>query len=264
MIRDKLLLDVGGTFIKCSDGREIPVDSAGTREQIAGALKEGVGDAEEVAVAIPGPFDYKNGIFLMQHKFAAVYGEHFADLTCSGARFRFIHDVNAMLLGEMVSGAGSAYRRVALVTLGTGLGFSMSIDGEILKSDSGSPKVSVWNLPWKDGILEDYASKRGFLRGFEGVSVKDLADRARNGDAAAAARFRDVGSTLAAALTPILAQWGIECLLFGGQISRSFDLFGPAVIAGCEENTLPLKHIGPVSDISNATFNGLKSLLQLR
>ena len=40
MTRDKLLLDVGGTFIKCSDGRSIPVDSNGSREDIVSAFRK--------------------------------------------------------------------------------------------------------------------------------------------------------------------------------------------------------------------------------
>ena len=264
-----ILLDVGGTFIKCSDGREIPVDSAGSRDSIVESLRAAVGDADKVAVAIPGPFDYDRGIFLMKHKFAAVYGERFSDL-CRSERneesptFRFIHDVNAMLLGEMVSGAGKEYARVALVTLGTGLGFAMSIDGKLLKNEMGSPAVPIWNLPYRDGILEDYASKRGFLRGFpEGMTVKDLALSAKEtGNAAALERFREVGGILSGALAPILKEYGIECLLFGGQISRSYGLFGPALESGLERQDVILKHIGPVSDIGNATFNGLRALLK--
>ena len=252
-----ILLDVGGTFIKCSDGREIPVDSAGSRESIVASLREAVGDAGEAAVAIPGPFDYGRGIFLMKHKFASVYGESFAELCGGRVACRFIHDVNAMLLGEISCGAGKDCGRVALVTLGTGLGFSLSIDGEILVNDSGGPRLSLWNLPYRDGILEDYVSKRGFLRGYEGITVKDLADRARSGNEAALARFREVGGILAENLTPILKEYGIECLLLGGQISRSFDLFGPSL-----QSEFKIKHIGPVSDIGNATFNGLRALLE--
>ena len=261
MVTRTILLDIGGTFVKCSDGRQIPIDSDGPMEVISASLREAVGDASNVAVAIPGPFNYEEGIFLMKHKFAAVYGVRFADLvkpvSCHSKQnaevsFRFIHDVNAMLLGEMASGAGKGYKRVALVTLGTGLGFAMSIDGRILKNGMGSPKVSIFNKPFRDGILEDYASKRGLLRGFpETLTVKDLSLMP-----AAAARFAEVGAILAEALGPLLEEYGIECLLFGGQISRSFGLFGPAVIAGLSH--LSLKYIGPISDFDNATFNGLK------
>ncbi len=255
-----ILLDVGGTFIKCSDGRQIPIDSSGSRDSIVESLREAVGEADKVAVAIPGPFDYDRGIFLMKHKFAAVYGESFAGIIGGNREFRFIHDVNAMLLGEMASGAGKGYDRVALVTLGTGLGFAMSLEGKLLKNEMGSPAVPIWNLPYLDGILEDYVSKRGFLRGYpEGMTVKRLSELAFQGDSKALSRFSDTGAVLARIVEPVLEEYKIECLLFGGQISRSFALFGSAVRTGLSD--IPeLRYIGPVSDIDNATFNGLKTL----
>lgn len=273
MATKTILLDVGGTFIKCSDGREIPINSDGSREEITASLRQAVYGGqfvpEKVAVAIPGPFDYASGSFRMKHKFAAVYGERFADLvmeeSLTGGQtisFRFIHDVNCMLLGEMTSGAGRDYRRVALVTLGTGLGFSMSLDGEIICNEMGSPKVSIFSRPYRDGILEDYASKRGFLRGYEGITVKELAETARKGNGKAAERFAEVGGIIAGSIRPILEEYGIECLLFGGQISYNFDLFGPSVQKGLE-GLSSLRKISPVSDISKATFNGLRHLLSI-
>jgi len=165
-----------------------------------------------------------------------------------------------MLLGEMASGAGKGYDRVALVTLGTGLGFAMSIDGKLNNNEMGSPAVPLWNRPYGKGILEDYVSKRGFLRGFpEGLTVKDLAMKANKGDSAALFRFADAGAVLAQSIAPILEEYRIECLLFGGQISRSFNLFSPAVRTGLA-NVSTLKQISRVSDIGAATFNGLKTL----
>ena len=161
MTRDKLLLDVGGTFIKCSDGRTIPIDSDGTREEIASSLRAALGEADSAAIAIPGPFNYNDGTFLMKHKFVDAYGERFANLVGRpSGNFKFIHDVNCMLLGEVVSGAGKGYKRAALIALGTGLGFSMYVDGKVLTNETGSPLVSIWKLPYRDGILEDYVSKR--------------------------------------------------------------------------------------------------------
>ena len=137
----------------------------------------------------------------MKHKFASVYGERFADLVASDEAgksfsFRFIHDVNCMLLGEMAEGAGKGFDRVALVTLGTGLGFAMSLDGQLLMNELGSP---------------------------------------------------------------LLKKYGIQCLLFGGQISRSYSLLAQAVEDGLRD-VPSLQYVGPVPDIGNATFNGLKTL----
>ena len=97
-----VLLDVGGTFVKSSLGiagkgavegtfMSTPISSNGTAEeitesfrnavscQIKRAQKEGYA-VEAVCAALPGPFDYERGIFLMKHKFAAVYGVSFRDI----------------------------------------------------------------------------------------------------------------------------------------------------------------------------------------
>lgn len=296
-LKKLLLLDVGGTFIKCSDGREIPVDSDGSREEIASAFREAVGnfcaEASEksvrnitarmgtgtienctsaeygIAVAIPGPFDYTDGVFLMKHKFASVYGENFRSVAeipeC--VQLRFAHDVNVMLEGEMHSGNGRGWRRGALVSLGTGLGFALSIDGNVLKKPTGSPLVSIFSLPYRDGILEDYASKRAFMRiysslgGVGAKSVKDIAELAGKGDIKALVTFSKVGETVASAIAPVLEEYGVECLLFGGQISRSFSLMEQSVRERLSAVT-SLKYIGPVSDFGNATFNGLRCLFE--
>ncbi len=270
--RHKLLLDVGGTFIKCSDGRSIPVDSNGTREEIIASFKEAVGDTsllEKVAIAIPGPFNYDEGIFMMKHKYAAVYGEKFADLAGApeGVEFRFIHDVNCMLLGETQAGEGVGYKNVVLVAIGTGLGFAQSLDGKIYKNAAGSPGVSIFNRPYGDGVLEDYISKRGVTRLYSEASgkdageitVKEISDLARSGDSAAAKAFSEAGRILGRTIAPILEELSADCLLFGGQISRSFDLMEPALkdeLASVE----CLRKISKISDFDNATFNGLASL----
>ena len=160
MIPDnKLLLDVGGTFIKCSDGRSIPIDSAGSREDIVSSLRLAVGDAsrfERICVAIPGPFDYENGVFKMKHKFAAVFDENFADIVAAPSdKFRYIHDVNCMLLGEMSYGEGRGCRNVAMIALGTGLGIRYDLDFLIIRFDLGvglhapydTGKSGYYNMP---------------------------------------------------------------------------------------------------------------------
>ena len=289
-----LLLDVGGTYIKealfTSDGTavpgtavSVPISSAGTAEEIRAslnaALTHAAGYAEKnslhiacVGVAIPGPFDYDSGIFLMKHKFSAVYGRKFTDIAdCGilpGAGFRFIHDVNCMLLGELVSGKGRNYANVALVAIGTGLGFTVCRDRNILLSPMKSPGVSIYNRPYRDGILEDYVSKRGFLRIYgeltgcnePELTVAEIGHRAAEGEDSAVRTFETAGSIIAESVAPILAEYGVECLLFGGQISKSYRFMDSAVKAGLSSVSC-LKEVGQVSDIDNATFNGLCVLL---
>ena len=257
---DKLLLDVGGTFIKCSDGRSVPVDSNASRDEIVAALRSAARTgASHLSVAVPGPFDYSSGRFLMKHKYAAVYGEYFADIVgLPRENCRFVHDVNCMLLGELREDEGC---NTALIALGTGLGFAMSVDGVILKNELGSPAVSIFNKPYKDGMLEDYASKRGVLRlyGRDDITVKEVAERAFGGEQKAIDAFRESGTIIGATIAPILEQYKVSRLLLGGQISRSWTLFAPALVGELEKAGLNVQ-TGPISDFDNATFRGLEKL----
>lgn len=289
----RLLLDVGGTFIKevlaYADGNfvpgsedSVPINSDGTESQIRSSLNlaliharnfasdEGMQIAR-VAVAIPGPFNFDEGVFLMKHKFASVFGKRFEDIAeagiLPGAKFSFIHDVNCMLLGEMFRGKGRDYDNVALVALGTGLGFTMCVNREILLSPLKSPAVSIFNRPYGEGILEDYVSKRGFLKIYsmlsgthdESLTVADIGSMAEAGAEPALKTFSEVGSILSGSIRPLMEEYGIQCLLFGGQISRSFRFMEDSVRQGLR-GVSTLREISTVSDISSATFNGLISL----
>lgn len=259
MIPRKLSLDVGGTFIKCSDGRKVPVDSDGSREQIAAALREAVGPVaglEAVGVCIPGPFDYREGIFLMKHKFAAVYGESFRSLAGIPAEVRlgFIHDVNAPLQGLLRLHPELQKGRVALVTLGTGLGFSYAVEGEIQLSEKLSPAVSLYNRPYKDGVLEDFVSRRALLKAYgkpvEG-DVREISDRARAGEPDALRAFLEAGRAFAEGAGPLLRELGIMTVYIGGQIAQSFDLMRPSA-----EPLLPGIRLVVAEDFEQAALQG--------
>ena len=254
----KISLDVGGTFVKCSDGRKVPIDSAGSREAIVAALREAVGPLEgleAVGVCIPGPFDYREGIFLMKHKFAAVYGERFADLVqAPDASFHFIHDVNAPLLGLLRLHPELQKGRVALVTLGTGLGFSYAVDGEVQMNEKLSPARSLYNVPFREGVLEDYVSRRAILKAYgkpaEG-DVKEISDRARAGEPDAVEAFLAAGRAFAEGAGPLLRELGITNVWFGGQIAKSFDLMRPAA-----EALLPGIDLRVADDFEEAALQG--------
>lgn len=264
MTRDSrtVLLDVGGTFIKCEDGRQVPIRSAGSREEISGALRAAVGPVGDLAalgVAIPGPFDYRNGVFLMKHKFAAVYGCGFRELAGipDGFPAVFLHDVNAVLEGA-VAGMGLEGENCALVTLGTGLGFSVAMKGKVLCNEQGSPARGLWNKPWEGGILEDRISARGIsgayakLSGESGLSAFEISQRARSGDAAALQTYEETGALLGSMLKAEVKELGLGTILMGGQISKSLDL-----MEGRIREALPGVRILPAP--AGAVFDGLRA-----
>ena len=293
-----LLLDVGGTFVKSvvatlggellpNTETSVPINSDGTREEIEQSFATVVANGKAIAeyngyvlagvgIAFPGPFDSPTGISYMTHKFAALeklsVKEFFHSLPEIGADMPvvFMHDVTAAVLGELNFGAAQGYNNVAIVTLGTGLGFSHTANGEIQYSAMGSPSVSIYNRPYREGVLEDYASKRGFLRAYaevrgeanpENLTVAMIGGMCGEGNADALKAFENVGEILATELKPLLAELNIECLLFGGQISRSFRFMEPT-IARLKEEVPTLKHIATMQNLSTAAPLGLLSKLR--
>lgn len=293
-----ILLDVGGTFVKSlvatlegelllDTENSVPIDSDGTRHEIEQSFAAVIANGSSIAkgkgyalagvgIAFPGPFNYHTGISYMTHKFAALEGisvkDFFHSLPEIGPDMPvvFMHDVTAAVAGELSFGAAQGYKNVAVVTLGTGLGFAHTINGEIQYSSMGSPSISIYDKPYKGGVLEDYASKRGFLRSYaevrgeenrEELTVAMIGKMCGEGDKEALQSFYNVGEILATELKPLLEEYHIECLLFGGQISRSFAHFEPALKPLLNEVS-SLKHLSPMQNLSTAAPLGLLSMLR--
>lgn len=288
-----LAIDAGGTFFKSAllDASAEVVQgsvystrsySEGPADKIVGAYRNTVSNALRfihqhggvelagIGIATPGPFDYENGTPLMKHKFASVYGVKLRDTiyevpgVTDGMPITFMHDANAALAGEILNGNAKGCPNAALITLGTGLGFAFSQNGKVQFNDQGGPKITIFRTPYKDGILEDYVSKRGFLKIYqeksgksnvENIQVADIGKWADEGDAISLETFQQAGKILALNIKNILQEQEIECLLFGGQISKSFHHFEEALQS--ELNNISTLHkIAVVKNMDNAALIG--------
>jgi glucokinase len=197
-----------------------------------------------IGIGMCGPLDYAKGISLIQgvDKYESIYGINLKD------EFRrrlglpdtypieFDIDTWDFARGETWQGNAQGFRRILAIALGTGLGSAFIADGEILADGPGVPPPYGWigGLPYKDGILDDAFSRRGILSIYKHLSgkptrkdfdVKHIAQRARKNDSLCLQVFQKFGELFGKALRPILGEFQAECLVFGGQISRSFDLF---------------------------------------
>jgi glucokinase len=124
-------------------------------------------------LALPGPFDYENGISLIQHKLQALY--KFDLKTALAARFHwqpqqllFVNDAAAFTLGEAGAGAAKGHSRVLGITLGTGIGASFAVNRKIADRSPGNPEGvpeggELWNQPYNGSTVEEFVSTR-YLR----------------------------------------------------------------------------------------------------
>ena len=240
----KLLIDAGGNYIKYAltgeDGAlreetfgEVPSCAEGSEEEILAAFRRVVEEAREkgaptgCAVSIPDPFDYGTGTSLMQHKFKALYGKSLMPLfRQAGLEASFVQDTVAYILGEYEAGTFGQAARPCLITLGTGVGFARMEQGRVVVNGNRVPVPIVWNAPYEEGITEDYVSTRAIQDRYQpGLSVREIADRARQGDERAAAAFRETGVHLSRILNGLTRSLNSDLTVIGGQIAKSLDLF---------------------------------------
>lgn len=257
--------DIGGTHITCAaveirEGRllketmsrttyhhEAPaLDIIHAWAESLNATLSKVDESELAGIgfAIPGPFEYRNGISKMEHKFKNLFGLHIPtalnpllnsqkDLT-----MRFLNDASAFAVGEAWMGEGRNFQKVVVATLGTGLGSAFVLEGIPVVSGEQVPKEGcLWHLPFKDGIADDYFSTRWFIgeykhRTGQNISgVKELMDRVDT-DTVAKDLFFQFGENLADCLALPLKTFGAEVLILGGNISNALPLFGDKLRTG--------------------------------
>lgn len=207
------------------------------RETIA--LIPSSGKFDGVGFAMPGPFDYVNGIALFKGvpKYGNLYGFNVGDAMRSSLelpeefRFRFINDASSFAIGEAWAGKAAGSRRSMAITLGTGFGSAFIEDKIPVVEGPQVPEFGcVWHLPFGNSIADDHFSTRWFINEYKTVSgrevsgVKELAEIAAT-DPGAAELFLRFGRNLGHFLSPWLKGFGAEVLVIGGNISNAGNLF---------------------------------------
>lgn len=243
-------VDIGGSHISAaevffdagnveiSNFQEVDVDTFRSKEEIisnwALLIRSVVGDDSEfkVGIAMPGPYDYANGISLIkdQGKMAALYGLSVKNLLAeklniSTSSISFSNDAESFLAGESAVGAGKEFQNSIGITLGTGLGSAIKVH-DVVKD------AKLWTAPFRDGIAEDYLGTAWFVKyakdqfGVHITGVKDLVDP--HVDTLISEKiFQVFGRALGEFLFPYLIRLHSEGVILGGKVSLAADAYLP-------------------------------------
>ena len=165
----------------------------------------------------------------------------------TGLRVKTGNDANVAALGEMWQGGGMGYRNVVMVTLGTGVGGGIIVDGKIVNGANGAggeighifvneTETEVCGCG-KRGCLEQYASATGIvrlarralpadnspssLREIKDLSAKDVLDAAKAGDQTALKVVERMGRILGTSLANIACVADPEIIVIGGGVSKA-------------------------------------------
>jgi glucokinase len=224
----------------------LATDVIRTLLEVAAPVAAAAGRNPALGVAIPGPFDYARGIGRYEGvaKFESLTGLDVGAALRAGLdgmveRIVFLNDADAFVLGEWAWGAAAGHRRVAGITLGTGVGSGFLDEGRIVVDDPRVPPDGSVHLLSLDGLpLEEAVSRRALLRRARlaieelpaDADVIDVAMLARAGDRRARQAFDDAFAVLGSALAPWLARFEASVLVVGGSMAGSWDLIRPPLV----------------------------------
>lgn len=269
-------IDLGGTTVKLGffdvkgellDKWEIPTRKDNGGELILTDIREAVFKKLEeenvsmsqiagVGLGIPGPVletgvvgkcaNLGWGVFNVEEEMSSLLG---------GVKVKVGNDANVAALGEMWKGGGKGHKNVVMVTLGTGVGGGVIVDGRIVPGSSGAggeighmmmskTETAVCGCG-KTGCLEQYASATGIvklaqkklvesekpsgLRSIHYISAKEIFDQAKQGDELALELVEEVYEMLGTALSHIACVVDPEIIVIGGGVSKAGEMITEGV-----------------------------------
>ncbi len=167
----------------------------------------------------------------------------------TGVTVKVGNDANVAALGEMWKGGGVGHKNLVMVTLGTGVGGGIIIDGQILMGVNGAGgEIGHLKMNYAEtekcgcgatGCLEQYASATGVARlakkrlennttetilKAEGITAKDVFDAVKAGDEVAIEVAKEFGTYLGRALANVSALVDPSIYVIGGGVSRAGEI----------------------------------------
>ena len=259
-------IDIGGTTVKCGlfsvkgdilDKWEIPTrtenNGVNILPDVAAAIDAKIqekGIARDaiagVGLGIPGPVN-EDGAVICAVNLHWGYVELEKELEkLTGLTVKAGNDANAAALGEMWKGGGAGYHNVVMVTLGTGVGGGIIVNGKIVTGTHGAGG-EIGHIHVEDdetlscncgnqGCLEQYASATGVVRlanrmlaatdkasvlRNEEVTAKAVFDAVKAGDELAMEVAEKFGKYLGTALAVIAGVVDPEVFVIGGGVSKA-------------------------------------------
>ena len=307
-------IDLGGTTAKVGlfttagallEKWEVPTDTSNAGEHILGNLAKAVKDkmqengitaeqVEGVGVGVPGPVLDSRIVPIVCANLGG-WGERNVSIQLSGLldgiKVLVGNDANVAALGEIWMGCAKGCRSAVMVTLGTGVGGGVIVNGRITEGAHGAGG-EIGHIHMEDnetevcgcknkGCLEQYASATGItrlanrrlakddapsiLRGGE-ISAKTVFDAVKAGDKVAIEIAEQFGEYLGKGLAAVASVVDPQIFVIGGGVSKAGDIlfkyiepsykrcaFGP-----CKQAKFALAELGNDAGIYGAAALVLK------
>ncbi len=160
------------------------------------------------------------------------------------------NDANAAAWAEFRFGSGRGVDSMVMLTLGSGVGSAIVVGGRLVRGGTGRAGeighcvIDTGGRPCacgRTGCMENYASGRALNRAVPAAATaeRSLSQLAETGDDRALAAYREYGEHIGRGLANVVLTLDPELIVFGGGVSDSFELFGPAVIEAMTDEMGP-------------------------
>ena len=255
-MKEVIGVDLGGTAIKmgrfladgtCLEKISLATPQPASPQPAVKAIARGVNQLNQnltssaIGLGVPGPTDVrrriaKKSINLLGWDDVPVANWLEAQ---TGLPTVLENDANCAAIGEAWLGAGKQFQNFILLTLGTGVGGGIFLNGKLFTGRCGAAgELGLITLnpngfdcrSGNQGSLEQYASIGSIVRS-TGKQPAQMGQLAQSGDERALEFWQNYGKTLGAGLASLIYVLTPEAIIIGGGISASSQFFLPSAFA---------------------------------
>ena len=276
-------VDLGGTYLRAAtidaQGRlmnRLKLRTPATDDPqeivrvLACALRKCQRESDQIracSIVVPGPVDAKAGKVVRAPNLPCLNGFALAGALAAELQLPVIieNDANAAALGELWQGAGRGCRTIVCLTLGTGVGGGIILDGKLWRgADHAAAEIGHMSVEPFGGVacgcgsrgcLEVYASATAIVRmareakpryptsclsAGDDFTAEDVYRLGKQGDELAIEVFHRVGAYLGVGLANLINILNPEMIVIGGGVANAWDLFESDVWQQVNERAFPL------------------------
>lgn len=278
-------VDLGGTNLRAAavdrQGRilkreRLPTPNPNNAEEIVAAIAKAISDCDAgqerakikaISIVVPGSVHAETGFIVNAPNLPAIVNFPLGDALSAKLNRPVMleNDANAAALGEFWLGAGRGSQTMICLTLGTGVGGGIILNGKLWRGIDGtageighmsvgpfgSLKCNCGNV----GCLEVYASATAIVRmanealeaepnsslhSLDKLTAHLVAEASQLGDELALKVFRRMGAYLGVAAANLVNIFNPEVIVIGGGVAAAFDLFAPRAREEMNERAFPV------------------------
>lgn len=264
------VLDLISTATEVKRGRDHVIDEMTSAIKTLAGRLTAQGTLAGVGIGVPGIIDMQSGRLRKSPNLPGWedYPVREEIERRLGSRVILENDANAAALGELWLGAGKGSKDLCMLTLGTGVGGGIVLNGSVWHGmtgmagelghttvDKSGPNCGCGS----QGCVEQYASATAIARiakekfGVDKTS-KEVFELAQRGDAKAKEVFDIAGEALGVVLAGLINSLNLPIYVIGGGASAAWEAFSPRMFETVRKRSFVYAATGPESASSRVTM----------